>query len=49
MARSGELTRRRWNGVGEQPETDELRRLRRESLCAGRRTRARDADARTAK
>ncbi|MEV6946733.1 MucR family transcriptional regulator [Streptomyces sp. NPDC051172] len=48
MARTGELNRRRWNGAGERAETDELRRLRLESLSAGRRSQARDADARLA-
>ncbi|MGI5458772.1 MucR family transcriptional regulator [Streptomyces sp. CA-249302] len=46
MARSGELNRRRWNGATGQAETDEQRQVRRESLAAGRRAQARDADGR---
>ncbi|MFJ3759289.1 MucR family transcriptional regulator [Streptomyces sp. NPDC090080] len=48
MARSGELNRRRWNRADGQPETDESRRVRQESLTSGRRTQARTAGARTA-
>ncbi|NEA99323.1 MucR family transcriptional regulator [Streptomyces sp. SID13726] len=46
MARSGELTRRRRSGTAEDGTRDELRRVRRETLDAGRRTRTRDAEAR---
>lgn len=49
MARSGELARRRWNtGTQGRPDSEELRRARRESLDAGRRTQTRAADERTA-
>ncbi|MFD7708654.1 MucR family transcriptional regulator [Streptomyces sp. NPDC059786] len=48
MARSGELTRRRWNGSGGDAGTDELRRVRQESLGAGRRTQTEAADRRLA-
>ncbi|MET9087886.1 MucR family transcriptional regulator [Streptomyces sp. NPDC004237] len=48
MARSGELTRRRWNGADADGPPDELRRIQRESLDAGRRTQTRGADERLA-
>lgn len=40
MARSGELARRRWDGAREQADPEELRRVRRDTLTAGRRTQA---------
>ncbi|MFJ9536912.1 MucR family transcriptional regulator [Streptomyces sp. NPDC101225] len=48
MARSGELTRRRWSGTDEGSPRDELLKVRRESLDAGRRTQSRGADERLA-
>lgn len=48
MARSGELNRRRWPGARELDEPDELRRVRQDSLTAGRRVQAEAADQRVA-
>ncbi|MFE7277256.1 MucR family transcriptional regulator [Streptomyces sp. NPDC057623] len=44
MARSGELSRRRWNSAADQADPDELRRVRDDSLTAGRRIQAQLAD-----
>lgn len=46
MARSGELSRRRWDRARGRETAEELYRVRRDSLGAGRRTQARDADER---
>ncbi|MGV9230375.1 MucR family transcriptional regulator [Streptomyces nigra] len=48
MARSGELSRRRWDSGAGKTDPDELRRVRGDSLTAGRRTQAQLADARLA-
>lgn len=48
MARSGELSRRRWNSAADRADPDELRRVRDDSLTAGRRTQAQGADDRLA-
>ncbi|MGY0055227.1 MucR family transcriptional regulator [Streptomyces sp. LZ34] len=44
MARSGELNRGRWDTTREQADPEELRRVRRKSLSAGRRTQTKAAD-----
>lgn len=48
MARTGELNRRRWSADEERVESQELRRVRRDSLAAGRRGQAEEAAERLA-
>ncbi|MEV6394591.1 MucR family transcriptional regulator [Streptomyces sp. NPDC051907] len=48
MARSGELSRRRWDAYRERTDPEELRQARRGNLSDGRRTQARAADSRMA-